>query len=213
MDSQHGPNPWSIQQLQVKLPAHSYPNDSILNDNSYANQPSSKNDDNDSSSFDSTATTPHTHYDTHSNNIFYGVFPLSEQESDTNAQDYSTKFDGHIRTWSYQDTLTNSNHGDDDSDDADDENGNESDKAEGDDEAPVTINSSIDNERQLVLLSSSKTDASTVLESGDMLEHLVQRLQSEVADTRAIVHDLESRLNAAENSNKHIVQELKVLLA
>ncbi|KAI1317069.1 hypothetical protein EDD11_009052 [Mortierella claussenii] len=47
----------------------------------------------------------------------------------------------------------------------------------------------------------------------DILEHLVQRLQSEVADTRAIVFDLESRLNAAEDSNKHIVDELKVLLA
>ncbi|KAF9903764.1 hypothetical protein BX616_001543, partial [Lobosporangium transversale] len=48
---------------------------------------------------------------------------------------------------------------------------------------------------------------------GDVLEHLVQRLQSEVADTRAIVFDLENRLNAAESSNRHIVDELKVLLA
>ncbi|KAF9111560.1 hypothetical protein BGX27_004750 [Mortierella sp. AM989] len=48
---------------------------------------------------------------------------------------------------------------------------------------------------------------------GDVIEHLVQKLQSEVADTRAIVFDLESRLNAAENSNKHIVDELKMLLA
>ncbi|KAG0309737.1 hypothetical protein BGZ98_008873 [Dissophora globulifera] len=47
---------------------------------------------------------------------------------------------------------------------------------------------------------------------GDVLEHLVQKLQSEVADTRAIVFDLESRLNVAENSNKHIVDELKMLL-
>lgn len=29
-----------------------------------------------------------------------------------------------------------------------------------------------------------------------MLEHLVQKLQSEVADTRAVVSDLETRLNA-----------------
>ncbi|KAG0056536.1 hypothetical protein BGZ83_004559 [Gryganskiella cystojenkinii] len=48
---------------------------------------------------------------------------------------------------------------------------------------------------------------------GDVLEHLVQQLQSEVADTRAVVFDLESRLNAAEHSNKHIVEELKTLLA
>ena len=75
----------------------------------------------------------------------------------------------------------------------------------------------------------------------------MQKLQSEVADTRAIVFDLESRLNAyvlllfffsplhirfnipnpimliigvshfddhrAEHSNKHIVEELKTLLA
>ncbi|KAG0327198.1 hypothetical protein BGZ99_008179 [Dissophora globulifera] len=47
---------------------------------------------------------------------------------------------------------------------------------------------------------------------GDVLGHLVQKLQSEVADTRAIVFDLESRLNVAENSNKHIVDELKMLL-
>ncbi|KAG0311498.1 hypothetical protein BGZ97_011830, partial [Linnemannia gamsii] len=48
---------------------------------------------------------------------------------------------------------------------------------------------------------------------GDVLEHLVQKLQSEVADTRAVVSDLETRLNAAEHSNKHIVEELKMLLA
>ncbi|KAF9950771.1 hypothetical protein BGZ72_007629 [Mortierella alpina] len=48
---------------------------------------------------------------------------------------------------------------------------------------------------------------------GGVLDHKVQKLQSEVADTRAIVSDLESRLNAAENSNKHIVEELKILLA
>ncbi|KAG0262720.1 hypothetical protein BG011_009850 [Mortierella polycephala] len=48
---------------------------------------------------------------------------------------------------------------------------------------------------------------------GDVLGHLVQKLQSEVADTRAVVSDLENRLNAAENSNKHIVEELKMLLA
>ncbi|KAF9323047.1 hypothetical protein BGZ91_003869, partial [Linnemannia elongata] len=48
---------------------------------------------------------------------------------------------------------------------------------------------------------------------GEVLEHLVQKLQSEVADTRAVVSDLETRLNAAEHSNKHIVEELKMLLA
>ncbi|KAI8598012.1 hypothetical protein EDD21DRAFT_383820 [Dissophora ornata] len=48
---------------------------------------------------------------------------------------------------------------------------------------------------------------------GEVLGHLVQTLQSEVADTRAIVFDLESRLNAAESSNKYIVDELKMLLA
>ncbi|KAF9351872.1 hypothetical protein BGX26_010187 [Mortierella sp. AD094] len=58
----------------------------------------------------------------------------------------------------------------------------------------------------------SISDSGVGLE-GDVIEHLVQRLQSEVADTRAIVFDLESRLNAAENSNKYIVDELKMLLA
>ncbi|KAF9160814.1 hypothetical protein BGX21_000013 [Mortierella sp. AD011] len=58
----------------------------------------------------------------------------------------------------------------------------------------------------------SISDSGVGLE-GDVIEHLVQRLQSEVAETRAIVFDLESRLNAAESSNKHIVDELKVLLA
>ncbi|KAF9084132.1 hypothetical protein BGX23_010820 [Mortierella sp. AD031] len=48
--------------------------------------------------------------------------------------------------------------------------------------------------------------------TGDVLEQ-VQKLQSEVADTRAVVSDLETRLNAAEHSNKHIVEELKMLLA
>ncbi|KAF9927211.1 hypothetical protein FBU30_003427 [Linnemannia zychae] len=56
------------------------------------------------------------------------------------------------------------------------------------------------------------TDSGIGIE-GDMLEHLVQKLQSEVADTRAVVSDLETRLNAAEHSNKHIVEELKMLLA
>ncbi|KAF9574825.1 hypothetical protein EC968_005303 [Mortierella alpina] len=55
-------------------------------------------------------------------------------------------------------------------------------------------------------------DSGVGLEGG-MLDRQVQKLQSEVADTRAIVFDLESRLNAAENSNKHIVEELKILLA
>ncbi|KAF9984509.1 hypothetical protein BGZ75_003929 [Mortierella antarctica] len=55
-------------------------------------------------------------------------------------------------------------------------------------------------------------DSGVGLEGG-VLDHQVQKLQSEVADTRAIVFHLESRLNAAENSNKHIVEELKILLA
>ncbi|KAG0262476.1 hypothetical protein DFQ27_002305 [Actinomortierella ambigua] len=47
----------------------------------------------------------------------------------------------------------------------------------------------------------------------DVLELLVQKLQSEIADTRATVLDLENRLSAAESTNKHIVEELKMLLA
>ncbi|KAG0323595.1 hypothetical protein BGZ99_002691 [Dissophora globulifera] len=48
---------------------------------------------------------------------------------------------------------------------------------------------------------------------GDVLEGLVQTLQSEVKDTRATVHELESRLNVAEHSNRRIVDELMTLLA
>ncbi|KAG0363979.1 hypothetical protein BG005_000011 [Podila minutissima] len=47
----------------------------------------------------------------------------------------------------------------------------------------------------------------------DVLEHQVQRLQTQVAETRAIVAELETRLNLAEWSNRHIVEELKMLLA
>ncbi|KAF9312732.1 hypothetical protein BG003_005982 [Podila horticola] len=147
---------------------------------------------------DSTATTPHTDYDTHAypKNIFYDT-PTREQESDI-AHDYSVE--GHVRTWSFQDTLTNSDHGDDEGEDKEEE--------------PATMTSLVITSDQLVLSSSKDIiPADAPSENGDMLEHLVQRLQSEVADTRAIVQDLESRLNAAENSNRHIVQELKVLLA
>ncbi|KAF9951906.1 hypothetical protein BGZ65_005667 [Modicella reniformis] len=47
----------------------------------------------------------------------------------------------------------------------------------------------------------------------DVLEKLVQTLQPEVEDTRATVLELESKLNLAEHSNQHIVEELKMLLA
>ncbi|KAF9391045.1 hypothetical protein CPB97_007664 [Podila verticillata] len=182
MDTQ-GPNPWSFQLLQVQLPKDPYSaNDT--NDNTH-----SKNNHNNNYSFDSAATTPHTDYVTHTHpkNIFYG--PTNEKD----AHGYSVE--GHVRTWSYQDTLT-SDHGDDE---------------EEDEEEPATMTSSIITNDQ-VPSSKEIVIADAPLEN-DMLELLVQRLQSEVADTRAIVQDLESRLNAAENSNKHIVQELKVLLA
>ncbi|KAG0035518.1 hypothetical protein BGZ81_006895 [Podila clonocystis] len=159
---------------------------------------SNSNINNNDYSFDSTATTPHTDYDTHTHlkHIFYDI-PARDQERDV-AHDYSVE--GHVRTWSYQDTLTSSDHGDDEGED--------------DEEEPATISPAIITNDQLVLSSSKEIIlADTPIENGDLLEHLVQRLQSEVADTRAIVQDLESRLNAAENSNKHIVQELKVLLA
>ncbi|KAG0274660.1 hypothetical protein BGZ95_009575 [Linnemannia exigua] len=50
-------------------------------------------------------------------------------------------------------------------------------------------------------------------DEGDVLEHLVQQLQSEVKGTRATVSELETKLNLAEHSNKRIVEELKMLLA
>ncbi|KAF9101543.1 hypothetical protein BGX27_011439 [Mortierella sp. AM989] len=57
-----------------------------------------------------------------------------------------------------------------------------------------------------------KSDSGIGLE-GDVLESLVQTLQSEVKDSQATAHDLEGRLNLAEHSNKHIIEELKMLLA
>ncbi|KAF9322958.1 hypothetical protein BGZ91_003924 [Linnemannia elongata] len=50
-------------------------------------------------------------------------------------------------------------------------------------------------------------------DEGDVLEHLVQQLQSEVKGTRATVSELETKLNLAEHSNRRIVEELKMLLA
>lgn len=114
MDTQ-GPNPWSFQLLQVQLPKDPYSaNDT--NDNTH-----SKNNHNNNYSFDSAATTPHTDYVTHTHpkNIFYG--PTNEKD----AHGYSVE--GHVRTWSYQDTLT-SDHGDDE---------------EEDEEEPATMTSSI----------------------------------------------------------------------
>lgn len=112
MDTQ-GPNPWSFQQLQVQLPKDPYSTDDT-NDNT-----DSKN--NNDHSFDSAATTPHTDYVTHTHpkNIFYG--PTYEDV----AHGYSVE--GHVRTWSYQDTLT-SDHGDDEGED---------------EEEPATMTSSI----------------------------------------------------------------------
>ncbi|KAF9570465.1 hypothetical protein EC968_001801 [Mortierella alpina] len=54
---------------------------------------------------------------------------------------------------------------------------------------------------------------SNVEPEGDVLQHLVQTLQSEVKDSQATVYELESRLNMAEHSNRLIVEELKTLLA
>ncbi|KAF9956081.1 hypothetical protein BGZ72_003060 [Mortierella alpina] len=48
---------------------------------------------------------------------------------------------------------------------------------------------------------------------GDVLQHLVHTLQSEVKDSQATVYELESRLNMAEHSNRLIIEELKTLLA
>ncbi|KAF9092764.1 hypothetical protein BGX23_003933 [Mortierella sp. AD031] len=50
-------------------------------------------------------------------------------------------------------------------------------------------------------------------DEGDVLERLVQQLQSEVKGTRATVSELEAKLNLAEHSNTRIVKELKMLLA
>ncbi|KAF9131541.1 hypothetical protein BGW39_001652 [Mortierella sp. 14UC] len=50
-------------------------------------------------------------------------------------------------------------------------------------------------------------------DEGDVLEQLVQQLQSEVKGTRATVSELETKLNLAEHSNKRIVEDLKMLLA
>ncbi|KAG0239988.1 hypothetical protein BGW41_007383 [Actinomortierella wolfii] len=60
---------------------------------------------------------------------------------------------------------------------------------------------------------SSSSLPAEAADKDDVLELLVQKLQSEIADTRATVLDLENRLSAAENTNKHIVEELKMLLA
>ncbi|KAF9974908.1 hypothetical protein BGZ73_001607 [Actinomortierella ambigua] len=57
------------------------------------------------------------------------------------------------------------------------------------------------------------SSSAAVEDKDDVLELLVQKLQSEIADTRATVLDLENRLTAAECTNKHIVEELKMLLA
>ncbi|KAF9436824.1 hypothetical protein BGZ76_002861 [Entomortierella beljakovae] len=78
--------------------------------------------------------------------------------------------------------------------------------------------SSTSPEEEFPNLSTNNSNNSNISDSGvgfegDVVEYLVQKLQSEVADTRAIVFDLSSRLNAAENSNQHIVDELKMLLA
>ncbi|KAG0212049.1 hypothetical protein BGX28_006947 [Mortierella sp. GBA30] len=126
----------------------------------------------------------------------------------------------HDRTWSYDDTIASLEH-------------DETDKADQHLHGHVAslLTFSLDQEVSsdpFTALSesnsseTSQTDESLELTSadygvglleGDVLEHQVQKLQSEVADTRAIVFDLESRLNAAESSNKYIVEELKMLLA
>lgn len=123
MDTQ-GPNPWSFQRLQMQLPKDPYTTD----DTNYNNDTNN----------DSTATTPHTDYDTHAypKNIFYDT-PTREQESDI-AHDYSVE--GHVRTWSFQDTLTNSDHGDDEGEDKEEE--------------PATMTSLVITSDQLVLSSS-----------------------------------------------------------
>ncbi|KAF9911469.1 hypothetical protein BX616_010577 [Lobosporangium transversale] len=101
------------------------------------------------------------------------------------------------------------------------DNGSEYDDEDGETDSQDTAWSRLGMESPLNQSTSTLTDSTTVFlmtdskfdKEGDVLELLVQTLQSEVKDTRATVHDLETRLNLAEDSNKRIVEELKMLLA
>ncbi|KAF9586023.1 hypothetical protein BGW38_010357 [Lunasporangiospora selenospora] len=150
--------------------------------------------------------------------------------ADTHSHLYS-----HSRTWSYDDTVTNNSELGDGDGDGDDhvntmrysaatlvadpvarsflamlaDNGIDRDREQDPDHG-----SSHDSERLKWTAGDASSEVGTTAsEEGKVLEHLFHQLQAEVADTKATVVDLETRLNAAETSNKHIVEELKILLA
>ncbi|KAK3843181.1 MAG: LOW QUALITY PROTEIN: hypothetical protein J3R72DRAFT_441007 [Linnemannia gamsii] len=163
------------------------------------------------------------------------AFELNDRESKQHQEHQSS----HVRTWSQEDTITTPSDYGGDTIAEDDKYNNYSDdnnKQQSDNDdvlhslrlADSALDSTLSIGEPLSLTeSSSSSEASPRTDStaertladsgigieGDVIEHLVQKLQSEVANTRAAVSDLETRLNAAEHSNKHIVEELKMLLA
>ncbi|KAF9966647.1 hypothetical protein BGZ70_001682 [Mortierella alpina] len=76
-------------------------------------------------------------------------------------------------------------------------------------DSPLNLSSSTLGDTAAVVFSLE----SSIEPEGDILQHLVHTLQSEVKDSQATVYELESRLNMAEHSNRLIVEELKTLLA
>ncbi|KAG0368635.1 hypothetical protein BGX24_002739 [Mortierella sp. AD032] len=163
------------------------------------------------------------------------VFELNDRESKQHQEHQSS----HVRTWSQEDTITTPSDYGGDTIAQDDKYNNYSDnnnkqQSDNDDvlDSLRLADSALDSTQSIgeplsLAESSSSSEASPRTDStaertladsgigieGDVIEHLVQKLQSEVANTRAAVSDLETRLNAAEHSNKHIVEELKMLLA
>ncbi|KAF9139851.1 hypothetical protein BG015_001882 [Linnemannia schmuckeri] len=157
-----------------------------------------------------------------------GTFDSSDRDLQQQQQS------SHVRTWSQEDTIASaSDYGGDDRHNTDSNLQRHSDDDDvlealslADNTLESTLSSSPNDDPLSLPVSPSSeviphTDSAvegTMVDSGigiegEVLEHLVQKLQSEVADTRAVVSDLETRLNAAEHSNKHIVEELKMLLA
>ncbi|KAF9427845.1 hypothetical protein BGZ94_004029 [Podila epigama] len=118
--------------------------------------------------------------------------------------------DSRVRTWSHGDTPSHSEHSDDDHCSDHSYIGGPIHEVMVSSDITIVQGGEDPLSKAMLLRSDMVYDDS---EHGDLLENLVQRLQSEVADTRVIVQDLENRLSEAENSNRHIVQELKVLLA
>ncbi|KAF9911666.1 hypothetical protein EC991_002784 [Linnemannia zychae] len=158
------------------------------------------------------------------------AFDLNDRELQQQQENLSS----HVRTWSQEDTITTASDYGGDTLGGDDKHNNNSLQSDDVLDSLRLADSALDSTllppstgEPLSLSEPSSSEAPVRADSivertladsaigieGDVLEHLVQKLQSEVADTRAVVSDLETRLNAAEHSNKHIVEELKMLLA